>query len=83
MGVRWLDGAADLGFDPSIMCPPRTRADVERQADAAWRVLRWIGIRDRSASATTFAVWDMRLRARPLRAVSDRDREGAGATRAA
>ena len=59
MAVRWLEGTTDLGFDPSIPCPPRNRADVERQADAAWRVLRWIGIRDRSATATTFAVWDM------------------------
>jgi hypothetical protein len=58
MAVRWLDGTTDLGFDPSIPCPPANRADVDRQANAAWRVLRWIGIRDRSASATTFAVWD-------------------------
>jgi hypothetical protein len=59
MAVRWLDGTTDLGFDPSIPCPPRSRADVERQADAAWRLLRWIGIRDKAATATTFAIWDM------------------------
>ena len=59
MAVRWLDGTADLDMDPSIPCPPHTRADVERQARAAYRVLRWIGSRDTSATATTFAVWDM------------------------
>jgi hypothetical protein len=59
MAVRWLDGTADLGVDPSIPCPPGSRADVERQATAMWRVLRWIGTRDRAATATTFAVWDM------------------------
>jgi hypothetical protein len=59
MAVRWLDGTADLDMDPSIPCPPHTRGDVERQARAAYRVLRWIGSRDASATATTFAVWDM------------------------
>ena len=59
MAVHWLDGTADLGMDPSIPCPPHTRADVERQARAAYRVLRWIGIGDASASGTMFAVWDM------------------------
>jgi hypothetical protein len=59
MAVSWLDGTADLGMDPSIPCPPHSRADVERQARAAYRVLRWIGTRDKSASATMFAVWDM------------------------
>ena len=59
MAVHWLDGTADLGMDPSIPCPPRCRADVERQAKAAYRVLRWIGFGDKSATATTFAVWDM------------------------
>ena len=38
---------------------PHTRGDVERQARAAYSVLRWIGSRDASATATTFAVWDM------------------------
>jgi hypothetical protein len=57
--VHWLDGTTDLGIDPSIPCPPGSRADVERQAKAAYRVLRWIGIGDESASATMFAVWDM------------------------
>jgi hypothetical protein len=59
MAVHWLDGTTDLGMDPSIPCPPRSRVDVERQARAAYRVLRWIGFGDRSASATAFAVWDM------------------------
>jgi hypothetical protein len=59
MAVHWLDGTTDLGLDPSIPCPPRSRADVERQAVAAYRVLRWIGIGDKSASTTTFAAWDM------------------------
>lgn len=59
MAVHWLDGTTDLGFDPSIPCPPRSRADVRRQATAAYRVLRWIGIGDKSATATVFAVWDM------------------------
>lgn len=59
MAVRWLDGTTDLGIDPSIPCPPRSRVDVKRQARAAYRVLRWIGIGDESASATMFAVWDM------------------------
>jgi hypothetical protein len=59
MAVHWLDGTTDLNFDPSIPCPPRSRADVERQAKAAYRVLRWIGIGDNAASATVFAVWDM------------------------
>jgi hypothetical protein len=59
MAVHWLDGTTDLGMDPSIPCPPRTRADVERQARAAYRLLRWIGVRDASATATAFGVWDM------------------------
>jgi hypothetical protein len=59
MAVHWLDGTTDLGIDPSIPCPPRSRVDVERQAQAAYSVLRWIGIGDKAASATVFAVWDM------------------------
>ena len=59
MAVHWLDGTTDLGIDPSIPCPPCSRVDVERQAQAAWRVLSWIGIGDESASATVFAMWDM------------------------
>ena len=59
MALRWLDGTADLDLDPSIPCPPHTRTDVERQARAAYRVLRWLGSRDTSATASTFAVWDM------------------------
>jgi hypothetical protein len=59
MTVHWLDGTTDLGIDPSVPCPPGSRADVERQAKAAYRVLRWIGFGDKSASATMFAIWDM------------------------
>jgi hypothetical protein len=59
MAVQWLDGTTDVGFDPSIPCPPHSRADVERQANAAYRVVRWIGVGDKSASATVFAMWDM------------------------
>jgi hypothetical protein len=59
MAVHWLDGTTDLGLDPAIPCPPRSRADVQRQARAAYRVLRWIGPGDASASTTMFTVWDM------------------------
>jgi hypothetical protein len=59
MAVDWLDGTTDFGVDPSIPCPPHSRADVERQAEAAYRVVRWIGVGDESASATVFAMWDM------------------------
>jgi hypothetical protein len=40
MAVSWMDGTTDLGIDPSIPCPPHSREDVERQAKAAYRVLR-------------------------------------------
>jgi hypothetical protein len=59
MAVDWLDGTTDVGFDPSIPCPPHSRADVERQIVAAYRVARWIGVGDESASTTVFAFWDM------------------------
>jgi hypothetical protein len=59
MAVGWLDGTTDIGFDPSIPCPPHSRADVDRQCDAAWRVLRFIGRSDKSANDTVFAMWDM------------------------
>jgi hypothetical protein len=59
MAVDWLDGTTDVGFDPSIPCPPRSRADVERQAVAVYRVVRWIGRRDMSTNVTLFALRDM------------------------
>ncbi len=59
MAVDWLDGTTDIGFDPSIPCPPHSRADVERQTAVVYRVVRWIGRGDESTNVTLFALWDM------------------------